>query len=148
MLKAHVRSSHVPDPENHPEPVDSPYVAVAAGICDQHAAALFSLAVVLVGDQGRAETAVGDVICAVCTASEPVHTRPPDLRRELARRVYLRCDSRGLTKAAAPCDQQRTAFALVQYGALSYREVADLMGLPAPEVAVLLHASLRGKVNA
>jgi DNA-directed RNA polymerase specialized sigma24 family protein len=44
-------------------------------------------------------------------------------------------------------DRQRDALALVQYGELNYRDVADVMGVPAGEVAQYLGASLRHEVS-
>jgi hypothetical protein len=61
----------------------------AAAICDQHGAALFSLAAVLVPAES-AEAAVVDVICSAFPSSSMAVPMPvADMRRQLARRVYL-----------------------------------------------------------
>jgi len=106
-----------------------------AAICDQHGAALFSLAVVLVPDRQQAEEAVVEVICAA-----PAQLTATSLRQELARRVYRRWVPRSLG------DEQleRIAVALTHSGELNYRAVADLLGLQASKVVLLLNSALCG----
>lgn len=136
-----------------------------AKVCDRHGAALFSLACAVLGDHEDAEAVVVDVVVAAC--SKPGTARPDrSLRHELARLTYLRSAELGagdevrpvwLTDPAEPgwgsvaelmtevrvaAGQQRTALALIRFGDHTYREVAELLGLPVMTVAALLCSAL------
>lgn len=120
----------------------------AEHLCDEHSAALFSLAIAGTGDPGRAEAVVVDVLSAAC--SLPLW---PDLevRRELSRRTYRLAVTAGPRHepiARTEEAQQRVALGLVRFGALDYSETAAVLGLPTPEVARLLNAGLHDLVSA
>ncbi|WBQ03878.1 hypothetical protein [Kribbella sp. CA-293567] len=115
----------------------------AETICDQHGAALFALASVLVSDRGFAEAAVVNVISAGFPATSMAVPMPvAEMRRHLAKRVYLSCGSRP-AEGKAVAAQEQTALALTHYGHLTYRAVADLLGLSGAEVARCLESALR-----
>lgn len=122
--------------------------ATATKLCDGHGAALFAVAVALVRDEERAQRAVVDVISAACVHSQ-VTRRPADqLRGELVRQLHEYSGGADALQAADGCDRQRYAAALVQHGGLDYREIADLLDVPASEVADWLGAALRSRVRA
>lgn len=136
------RGSTVPAPHVNPASMGLP---TAAGPRDQHAAALFCLALAVAGDRQRAENAVVAVVSAMSRrwSADP----DADTRRDLVQRVYWLCTAeRPGEPAATPpsvADQQGAALALVRFGGLTYREVADLMELAPVDVAHLLSAALR-----
>lgn len=127
-------------------------------ICDRHGAALFHLACAVVADPVRAEAVVVEVVARACVDPAATATAARgSLRRELARLTYL-CSSRDRLEQDLPqtgsavdrmvrlgeaARQQRTAIALVQCGDHTVDDVADLLGLPFPTVAVLLTSGLR-----
>lgn len=113
----------------------------AMRVCDEHGGALFSLASVMLRDQAPAEAAVVEVISAAFPATAVAVPLPAaDVRRELARRVHRWCSRADETTAHY---QQRVALALTQCGQLTYRQVADVLQLPAADTAQLLCSSLR-----
>ncbi|MEV8379234.1 hypothetical protein AB0P21_41245 [Kribbella sp. NPDC056861] len=132
-------------------------------LCDRHGAALFGLARAILGDPARAETVVVEVIARACIDPGATATvRARSLRRELARLTYLystRClDTSssshpgggsammaGLTDLAR---QQRSAVALVQCGDHTVGDVAGLLDLSVPAVAMLLCSGLRDQETA
>ena len=135
-------------------------VQAIALICDRHGAALFSIAWSIMGDPGRAESVVVDVVARAC--ADPGATAVAatgSLRRELTRLTYLyslrslACVDRTrparwsallrMAEVAELAGQQRAAVALVQCGDHSVDDVADLIDLPVQAVAALLCAGLR-----
>ncbi|MFK4087173.1 hypothetical protein ACI2LF_23910 [Kribbella sp. NPDC020789] len=123
-----------------PPPATAP---AAAAICDQHGGALLMLAAALAGDRPAAETAVVEVIGASFPIeSMAVPMAATEMRRHLARRVYLKCRSREVA-GVADVQYEQVALALIQHGKLSYRAVADLLGLSAEQVARHLAGALR-----
>ncbi len=133
-------------------------ISAIGQICDRHGGALFALARAIVGDATRAEAVVVEVIARAC--ADPGATTigaGVSLRRELARLTYLysiRCledthrpvGGSALARIAALSElarRQRSALALVQYGNHTVDDVADLLNLFVPAVALLLTAGLR-----
>ncbi len=80
-----------------------------------------------------------EVVARTCT--EPSAAVGGNLRRELARQIYL--SATGFPEDSEPARQQRAAVALVQCGEHTIDDVADLFDLPVRDVAVLLCAGLR-----
>ncbi len=127
-------------------------------LCDHHGGALVRLARTILGDPKKAEDVVVDVIARACIDPSATATlQAGGLRRELARLTYLaatRCLGQtscagsgsaitamaGLTEVAR---QQRSAIALVQCGNHTIGDVADLLGLSVPTVALLICAGLK-----
>lgn len=143
----------------------TPTPLTAGEACEQHGAALFSLACALLGDRSAAETAVVDVIADTCAQPGAIDFRG-STRHQLAQLVYLRCtgpyvdrsgavlgpESLGASRRrrgaymaglGALSQHQRAAIVLVLFGGHRYREVSALLGLPAPAVAGLLLTGLR-----
>jgi hypothetical protein len=121
--------------------------AAAEHLCDEHSAALFSLAIAVTGDPGRAEAVVVDVISAAC--SPPLRS-DLEVRRELSRRTYWLAAAAGPNRDAAPRTedaQQRVAMGLVRLGGLDYAEAAAILGLPTSEMARLLSSGLHDLVS-
>lgn len=133
-------------------------VCAVGQLCDRHGGALYGLACVVLSDSARAESVVVAVLARAC--ADPRATGAVgggSLRRDLARLTYLysiRClgdtDRPVLGSATARmaelselARQQRSAIALVQCGDHTVGDVADLLGLPVPAVAVLLTSGLR-----
>lgn len=139
MLKTLIRGSR-PGPAVSKSGEAEP---AAAAICDQHGAALLVLATVLANDRGWAEAAVVGVISdSFPMASMAVPMPAAEMRRHLAKRVYLLCGSRS-TESGAQSNHEDVALALTRYGQLTYRAVADLLGLSGAEVAQYLGSALR-----
>ncbi|MEV6418069.1 hypothetical protein [Kribbella sp. NPDC051718] len=113
----------------------------AVRVCEDHGGALFALATVMMRDQAPAEAAVVEVISAAFPATaEAIPLPAAEVRRELARRVHRRCSRADETTVLY---QQRVALALTQCGQLTYRQVADVLRLPAADAAQLLCSGLR-----
>ncbi|WP_020389250.1 hypothetical protein [Kribbella catacumbae] len=133
---------------DHQREVPSGPDPVAAGICDRHGAALFSLAVAMLHDHQRAETAVVDAICAAYRSPAVADVPADDLRRDLAYRLYQHCEGAAAVESGTPRERQLVAMALVRQGGLTYRQVADLLRVSASDVIELLDAGLRGQIRA
>lgn len=141
----------------------------AAGrLCDDHGIALYLLACALTGSGEDARFLVAEAITDFSARPARTDRRTTDeVRTELARLVY-RGNSRGgggyaqpqtLRPRAAAADRvplpeamswlravsarQREAIALCLYGGLTYRDAADVLALPASQVADLLSSGLR-----
>ncbi len=134
--------------------------ARAAGVlCDVHGSALFSLAWIILADRDDAEFVAAQAMLDAC--SGPVHAAHGSERWEMARYVYIRCvrhqqaarpghdgspDQRGTEKESTTLGllsaHERAAIALALLGEHTYQEIADLVHLPRPEVAVLLRSGL------
>lgn len=149
-----------------PRPVGHRPRGTLAQAYDAHGSALFSLARVIVGEPTQAEAIVVHVLLDAETRSISGGGTP--VRRHLARRVYLRCtrarlgvsstsgdlpsgDYRPTTDPqtsivatlSALSEQQRAVIALCLYGDHTYRQVADVMALPASVVADLIRSGLQ-----
>jgi hypothetical protein len=130
-------------------------------VWQRHGQAMFALALVVCEDAETAESVVVQAILDACT--------PSDIavgcvgRQELARYVYVLDERRrgedrrppgaprpdaaalassGIAGAHGLSHRQRSAIALALFGDHTYREVASLMGLPAPDVAELMRSGL------
>jgi hypothetical protein len=144
-----------------PEPVEALGEARSAGdLCDVHGSALFSLAWMILGDRDDAEFVAVQAVLDAC--SGPVHVAHASDRWEMARYVYVRCvrhqqaagrysqngspdhgesDTTSKTLELLSANE-RAAIALGIFGEHTYEEIADLMHLRRPEVAVLLRSGL------
>jgi len=101
------------------------------------------LATELVGDHRAAEATVIEVIGSSFPASAMAVPMPDvEMRRHLARRVYVSCGSRPNT-AKNYADCERAALALTRYGRLTYRATAALLGMSGTDVARCLGSALR-----
>lgn len=130
-----------------------------------HGPALYSLALIILGDRASAEAAVAQVLLEA--RNRPLLDANEDSRRHLARCLYIRCTrtrlgtgelpdglgsnrhrpddfsaTRIMTRLAELSEQQRAAIGLSLYGHHTYTQIADLMSLPAPVVADLLRSGL------
>ncbi|MEV8378793.1 hypothetical protein AB0P21_39005 [Kribbella sp. NPDC056861] len=128
-------------------------------LCDRHGAALFGLARAILGYPARAETVVVEVIARACIDPGATATASGggSLRRELARLTYLyatRCldttsssrpgsGSAMMAGLAELARQQRSAVALVQCGDHTIGDVAGLLDVTEPVVAMLLCSGLK-----
>ena len=114
-------------------------------LVERHGAALFALAMILLRDRDRAEILAADAILDACNG--PTHVSRRVDRWELARYVYVR--SLRTTDGFADCGSgpKEVALALGLFGAHTYREIADLMGLTPPEVAQLLRNRLETRAS-
>lgn len=165
-LRSHLRRSHgsaatdTPTIERH-----TLLEAAARGdrqaitqICDRHGAALLHLACAVVADPVRAEAVVVEAVARACADPAATATVPTgSLRRELSRLTYLHSSRARLemdlpqpesalermAQLSETTRQQRAAIALVQYGDHDVDDVADLLDLSFPAVAVLLTSGLR-----
>ena len=108
---------------------------------ERHGAALFALAMLLLGDTHGAEVLAADAILDAC--SGPAHVAQGADRWELARYVYVRFARSVEQPPAGQPSSQDVALAMGVFGGHTYREIADLMGLAPREVAELLTAGLR-----
>jgi hypothetical protein len=115
----------------------APHAATSriAAVCDEHGAAVLGLARLLVGEDEAAEAVSTQAILDACWPSGLAE------RRRLARHVYVLCARRGAVPHGED-DRQRLAIALARLGGHTYREVAELMSLPAAEVALLMRTGL------
>lgn len=140
----------------------------AEQLCDDHVVALYALAYLLTSRRDLATYVVAGAIDDLSARPEPdCREDRVDIRSELARLIYLgsRALERGapqepfpvhdegaadeprstptaMTSLEALPDQQREAIALCLYGGQSYRDTAELLGLPAESVAGLLASGL------
>ena len=132
----------------------------ADDLCDVHGSALFSLAWMILGDRAAAEFVAVQAILDAC--SGPVHVAHASDRWEMARYAYIRClrqpqVAAGQSQNGSPdhggsdptsttlgllSAHERAAIALGIFGGHTYEEIADLMRLPRPEIAVLLRSGL------
>jgi hypothetical protein len=123
---------------------------------------MFALALVVCEDAEAAETVVVQAILDACTPSDIAV--PSVGRQELARYVYVlegrrrgesaqpsaaerrpgapALSSSGVAGADELSHRQRSAIALALFGDHTYRDIASLMGLPAPDVAELMRSGL------
>jgi hypothetical protein len=127
----------------------------------RHGAAVSALAFVLFDDADVAESVVMQAFLDACTPADIAV--PSASRHDLARYVYVlyarRCAlsddpprvrswpgsgrwSSGVAVVRRLSQPQRTAIALGLFGEHTYREIALLMELPAPEVAELMRSGL------
>lgn len=124
---------------------------------DLHGAALFALAVAVLGNQEGALNAVRLAMVDLYTGNLPSDEPSSETLRRAAGHVYHRCEG-GLTSPTAEpaagahpgvvrlgelAAAQRAAVALCVYGAHTYQLAAARLGLPAEVVADLLNAGLR-----
>ena len=108
---------------------------------ERHGAALFALAMLLLRDPHRAELLAADAILDACAG--PRHVATGADRWELARYVYVRFLRTAAARSGSGPAPADVALALGMFGGHTYREIADLMGLPPCEVAELLRLGLR-----
>jgi hypothetical protein len=130
-------------------------------VWQRHGRAMFALALVVCEDAEAAETVVVQAILDACTPSDIAVLSVG--RQELARYVYVlegrrraestqpaadrrpdaaALSSSGVAGAEDLSHRQRSAIALALFGDHTYRDVASLMGLPAPDVAELMRSGL------
>ncbi|GAA0928639.1 hypothetical protein GCM10009554_10370 [Kribbella koreensis] len=108
--------------------------SAAAILFQQHGVGLLSLALVLTGDQRRAEESVSAVVCAAHPASLPHGLSATGIRQELAQRLYFHCDPR----PSGPEQLEELALALTTWGRLNEHGVAFLLEVPAATVTQIL----------
>lgn len=133
-------------------------------ICDAHGASLLLLAGLLLDDREAAEAVVTQTIVDAARGADGALAG--SLRHSLSRRVFVRC-TRHPQEWGAPAgraggplssnsalsptmaalrtlsEQQRAALGLVLFGHHTYREVADLLSLPAATVLGMLRSGLQ-----
>ena len=123
---------------------------------DLHGAALFALAVALLGDREKALKAVCLAMVDLYADDIPGDDPSSETLQRAAGHVYHRCEGDLTSPTAGPADAhpsvvrlgelaaaQRAAVALCMYGAHTYQLAAARLGLPAEVVADLLNAGLR-----
>ncbi len=131
-------------------------------VWQRHGQAMFALALVICQDAETAESVVVQAVLDACTPSDIAVGSVS--RQELARYVYVLDERRrggsaqpvldarppeaaalassGVAGVRALSRRQRSAIALALFGDHTYREIASLMGLPAPDVAELMRSGL------
>lgn len=144
--------------------VAPPTTTSVEALYDDHGAALFAVARLLLDDLGDARGVVVDVLIENGRRQLPGQ----DVRRYLACQVYLGCVRARMRRhavlpeseahtlppravrhtSAVPglaelSEQQRAAVALCLYGEHTYVDVADTLSLPPPVVTTLLRSGLR-----
>ena len=114
-----------------------------AQVFDDHAAALLALANLLVLDEATAEAMTGVVLTSQARSNAPAGT---DTRRRMAIALIAACqraeDSLALPPGALLDKQGRAAVGLAIFARLTYREVANEMGMPERHALVLLRSGL------
>ena len=152
--------AHYPATSSVPSECDA--VSDAAGaLCDRHGLSLYLLALTVTGSPALARAAVAEVISDACRRGEhPGLADPRDVRRELARRVYDACASRGDPVGFDPAVRpllfedfmawlgplsgyQRAAIGLCRYGEHRAWQVADLLGVSTATVHELIFWGLQ-----
>lgn len=131
-------------------------------VWQRHGQAMFALALVLCDDAEAAEAVVVQSILDACTPTDI--TVAAAGRQEMARYIYVLAERRrgeraepegverrpdgaalassGIAGASELSHRQRAAIALALFGDHTYRDVASLMDLPAPDVAELMRSGL------